>query len=202
MIKWLISLMMVCSLSVTVSACNPDDSLKNTENTVPEPEPNPDPTPEPVTGNGMFDLSKGENGNPPSIRLSSGYDMPIIGLGTYSLHGKVCVNAILSAVKHGYRKFDTASFYGNEEEVGEAIRTCGVPREELFVCTKLYPNQFADAEKAIEESLRKLNIGLCGSDVAPSSRSARRGGIQGNGAGCRSRGKSGRSACRTIISGK
>lgn len=103
MIKWLISLMMVCSLSVTVSACKPDDSLKNTENTVPEPEPNPDPTPEPVTGNGMFDLSKGENGNPPSIRLSSGYDMPIIGLGTYSLHGKVCVNAILSAVKHGYR---------------------------------------------------------------------------------------------------
>lgn len=87
--------MMVCSLSVTVSACKPDDSLKNTENTVPEPEPNPDPTPEPVTGNGMFDLSKGENGNPPSIRLSSGYDMPIIGLGTYSLHGKVCVNAII-----------------------------------------------------------------------------------------------------------
>ena len=118
MIKWLISLMMVCSLSVTVSACNPDDSLKNTENTVPEPEPNPDPTPEPVTGNGMFDLSKGENGNPPSIRLSSGYDMPIIGLGTYSLHGKVCVNAILSAVKHGYRKFDTASFYGNIRRVG------------------------------------------------------------------------------------
>lgn len=159
MIKWLISFMMACSLSVTVSACSPDDSPKNPENTVPEPAPNPDPTPEPVTGNGMFDLSKGGNGNPPTIRLSSGYDMPIIGLGTYSLHGDVCVNAVLSAVKLGYRKFDTASFYGNEEEVGEAIRTCGVPREELFVCTKLYPNQFADAEKAIEESLRKLNIG-------------------------------------------
>ena len=70
MIKWLISLMMVCSLSVTVSACNPDDSLKNTENTVPEPEPTPDPTPEPVTGNGMFDLSKGENGNPQDAHLA------------------------------------------------------------------------------------------------------------------------------------
>ncbi len=79
----------------------------------------------------MFDLSKGENGNPSTIRLSSGYDMPIIGLGTYSLHGDVCVNAVLSAVKLGYRKFDTASFYGNEEEVGEAIRTCGVS---LSVC--------------------------------------------------------------------
>lgn len=159
MIKWLISLMMACSLSFTVSACSPDDSPKNTENTVPEPEPNPSPNPEPAHGSGMFDLSKGENGNPPTILLSSGYEMPIVGLGTYSLHGDVCVNAILSAVKLGYRKFDTASFYGNEEEVGKAIRTCGVPREELFVCTKLYPNQFADAEKAIEESLHKLNIG-------------------------------------------
>lgn len=113
----------------------------------------------PAPGSGMFDLTKGENGNPPSILLSSGYKMPVIGLGTYSLHGDVCMNAILSAVKLGYRKFDTAGYYGNEEEVGEAIRTCGVPRKELFVCTKLYPNQFANAEKAIEESLRKLNIG-------------------------------------------
>lgn len=155
--KWIISLLMVCSLSVTACACSPDDSPKNTENVVSEP--NPDPTPEPVPGSGIFDLSKGKNGNPPTIMLSSGYEMPIIGLGTYSLHGDVCINAILSAVKLGYRKFDTASFYGNEEEVGEAIRNCGVPREKLFVCTKLYPNQFADAEKAIEESLQKLNIG-------------------------------------------
>lgn len=58
----------------------------------------------------------------PNIRLSSGYDMPIVGLGTYSLHGDKCVNAILSAIRLGYRKFDTASFYDNEEEVGRAIR--------------------------------------------------------------------------------
>ena len=65
MIKWLISLMMACSLSFTVSACSPDDSPKNTENTVPEPkpEPNPNPTPEPTPDNGMFDLSKGETYN-------------------------------------------------------------------------------------------------------------------------------------------
>ena len=82
MIKWLISLMMACSLSFTVSACSPDDSPKNTENTVPEPkpEPNPNPTPEPTPDNGMFDLSKGENGNPPTLLLSSRYEMPIVGL--------------------------------------------------------------------------------------------------------------------------
>lgn len=116
-----------------------------------------------LTDEGMFDLSKGENGNPPVIRLNSGYDMPVVGLGTYSLHGDECVNAILSAIKLGYRKFDTASFYGNEEEVGEAVRKAVnggmVRREELFISTKLYPNEFSNAEKAIENCLRKLNIG-------------------------------------------
>lgn len=116
-----------------------------------------------LTDEGMFDLSKGENGNPPVISLNSGYDMPVVGLGTYSLHGDECVNAILSAIKLGYRKFDTASFYGNEEEVGEAVRKAVnggmVRREELFISTKLYPSEFSNAEKAIENCLRKLNIG-------------------------------------------
>ena len=61
---------------------------------------------------GAFDLTKGENGNPPAIPLSSGYTMPVLGLGTYSLHGDECINAILSAIELGYRKFDTAIFYG------------------------------------------------------------------------------------------
>lgn len=108
---------------------------------------------------GVFDLSKGENGKAPTVRLSSGYDMPIVGLGTYSLTGNVCVNSIKAALKSGFRKFDTAYMYHNEEEVGRAIRESDVPREEIFVCTKLYPNQFADAENAIEQALRKLDIG-------------------------------------------
>ena len=108
---------------------------------------------------GVFDLTKGDNGNPPAITLSSGYTMPVLGLGTYSLHGDECINAILSAIELGYRKFDTATFYGNEKEVGEAIRCSGVSREEFFICTKLYPNEFAHADKAIEESLARLNIG-------------------------------------------
>lgn len=111
------------------------------------------------TNTGVFDLSKGTNGNAPTIKLSSGYDMPIVGLGTYSLHGATCINSVKSALASGFRKFDTASIYGNEEEVGQGIRESGVPREEIFVATKLYPNQYSDPEAAIEECLRKLDIG-------------------------------------------
>lgn len=111
------------------------------------------------TNTGIFDLSKGTNGNAPTIKLSSGYDMPIVGLGTYSLHGATCINSVKSALASGFRKFDTASIYGNEEEVGQGIRESGVPREEIFVATKLYPDQYSDPEAAIEECLRKLDIG-------------------------------------------
>ena len=106
-----------------------------------------------------FNLDAGVNGNAPTIRLSSGYDMPILGLGTYSLHGDVCKNSVKAALASGFRKFDTASIYGNEEEIGEAIRESGIPRKEIFVATKLYPNQYANPEAAIEECLRKLDIG-------------------------------------------
>lgn len=59
----------------------------------------------------------------------------------------------------GVRLIDTAYMYHNEEEVGKAVRESGIPREEIFVTTKLYPNQFADAENAIDEAVEKLNIG-------------------------------------------
>jgi diketogulonate reductase-like aldo/keto reductase len=111
------------------------------------------------TNTGVFDLSNGTNGNAPTIKLSSGYDMPILGLGTYSLHGTTCINSVKTAIAAGFRKFDTASIYGNEEEMGQGVRESGVPREEIFVATKLYPNQYADPEAAIEECLRKLDIG-------------------------------------------
>ena len=111
------------------------------------------------TNTGVFDLSNGTNGNAPTIKLSSGYDMTILGLGTYSLHGTTCINSVKTAIAAGFRKFDTASIYGNEEEVGQGVRESGVPREEIFVATKLYPNQYADPEAAIEECLRKLDIG-------------------------------------------
>lgn len=105
-----------------------------------------------------IDLENGKNGFAPVIRLNSGYDLPALGLGTYALHGNTCINAVISAIKSGYRLIDTASFYGNEREVGEGIRKSGVAREKIFVQTKLYPNQYSQAAKAIDEALKKLDI--------------------------------------------
>ena len=93
-----------------------------------------------------------------TVRLNSGYDMPIIGIGTYSLTGETCVNSVSTAIQNGYRLIDTAYMYHNEREVGEGIKKSGIPREEIFVITKLYPSQFNDAEKSINEALEKLDI--------------------------------------------
>lgn len=98
--------------------------------------------------------------NAPTVTLNSGYEMPTLGLGTYSLHGETCKNAVKSALSQGYRLIDTAYMYGNETEIGEAIRESGVPREEIFVITKIYPGeQFAKPEQAVQDSLDRLNIG-------------------------------------------
>ncbi len=104
-----------------------------------------------------------EDGNPfnfetRTVMLNSGYEMPIYGIGTYSLTGEVCVESVTAALDRGVRLIDTAYMYHNEESVGEAVRNSGIPREEIFVITKLYPNQFADPEAAIEEALDKLDI--------------------------------------------
>jgi len=102
------------------------------------------------------------NGKAPTIKLNSGYDMPVLGIGTYSLHDETCVNSIYTAIQCGYRKIDTAYMYGNEEEVGEAVRKAIndglIKREDIFVATKLYPNQFDNPEEAIEQALEKLDI--------------------------------------------
>ncbi|MBE6464597.1 MAG: aldo/keto reductase [Eggerthellaceae bacterium] len=96
---------------------------------------------------------------PRTITLNSGYEMPTQGLGTYSLDFATCVGSIHSLASSGGRLIDTAYMYHNEDAVGEGVRTCGVPREELFVTTKLYPNQFADPERAIQQALDTLDIG-------------------------------------------
>lgn len=103
--------------------------------------------------------SKNFNFETRTITLNSGYDMPIYGLGTYSLHDEECKNSVTAALNSGVRLIDTAHAYGNEAEIGEAIRDSGIPREEIFVITKLYPDQFSDPDAAIEEALAKLNIG-------------------------------------------
>lgn len=105
-----------------------------------------------------LNLKSGENGKVPKITLNSGYDMPIIGLGTYSLLDETCVESVKSALQLGYRKIDTAYMYNNEEEIGKAIKELNIPREEIFITTKLYPNQYSNAAEAIELALKKLDV--------------------------------------------
>ena len=93
-----------------------------------------------------------------TVKLNSGYEMPVIGLGTYSLKDDICVNSVSAALQNEYRLIDTAYIYHNEESVGKGIRESGVPREEIFITTKLYMNQYADAENAINEALKKLDV--------------------------------------------
>ena len=98
------------------------------------------------------------------VALNSGYEMPINGLGTYSLHGETCVTAVKSALASGVRLIDTASAYGNEQEVGQAIREAmeelGIPREEVFVTTKIYPgSEMEDPETSVQACLDRLDIG-------------------------------------------
>ena len=93
-----------------------------------------------------------------TVKLNSGYVMPLNGLGTYSLTGDTCYDAVTSALKLGIRLIDTAYMYGNEEEIGRAIRDSGIPREEIFVITKIYPSQFDKPREAIELALKKLDI--------------------------------------------
>lgn len=86
------------------------------------------------------------------------FQLPRIGLGTWSLRGEQCVNAVCCALQCGYRLIDTASFYGNEKEVGEAVRRSGLSREKVIIQTKLYPDQYDQASKAIDDALKKLNL--------------------------------------------
>ncbi len=91
--------------------------------------------------------------------LNSGMTMPLLGLGVYQISsGQPTVQAVLWALEAGYRHIDTASFYGNEADVGVAIRTSGIPRSEIFVTTKLWPTDYFRAEAACRDSLSKLGL--------------------------------------------
>ncbi len=98
-----------------------------------------------------------------TVLLNSGYEMPILGLGTYALDHDTCVNSVKTLLANGGRLIDTAYMYGNEAAVGEGVRQAmaeyGIDREEIFVITKLYPNQFHDPGAAIDMALEKLDIG-------------------------------------------
>jgi len=96
----------------------------------------------------------------PTVRLNTGAQMPALCLGTWKMSETgEAEAAVSSAIQAGYRLIDTAKLYGNESSVGKAVRESGVPREELFVTTKLWPTDFFDPESGFETSFGKLDIG-------------------------------------------
>lgn len=94
-----------------------------------------------------------------TVTLNNGVSMPVFGLGVYE-SGQDTVSAVQSALECGYRLIDTASFYENEREVGEAVRTSGIPRSEIFITTKIWNDaQRAGRQREVfEESLRALGM--------------------------------------------
>jgi len=94
------------------------------------------------------------------IKLNNGVTIPQLGLGTFRAKEKEAYEAVLHALKQGYRHIDTASIYGNEEEVGQAIKDAGIPREEIFVTTKLFNSDqgYLSAKKAFMKSLDRLDL--------------------------------------------
>ena len=91
---------------------------------------------------------------------ANGARIPAIGLGTMTLRENICVDTVSAALRAGYRHLDTAQMYGNEREVGEGMRASGIPREEMFVTTKVWHNRLAagDLERSVDESLTRLNL--------------------------------------------
>ncbi len=93
-----------------------------------------------------------------SVELASGAKMPLLGLGTWQARGRSAVDAVRRALEVGYRHIDTALVYGNEEQVGRAVAESGVPREEIFVTTKLPPSRAGRERATLAESLDALGF--------------------------------------------
>ncbi|KAH3900245.1 probable Putative reductase 1 [Saccharomycodes ludwigii] len=92
------------------------------------------------------------------IKLNTGAEIHAVGLGTWRSTEQEAYNAVLSALKAGYRHIDCAAIYGNEAPVGKAVRDSGVPRNEIFFTTKLWCTQQRTPEKALRESLERLGF--------------------------------------------
>ncbi|KAA8999288.1 2,5-didehydrogluconate reductase DkgA [Affinibrenneria salicis] len=92
------------------------------------------------------------------IKLSDGNLMPQLGLGVWQVSNAEAESAVAEALSTGYRSIDTAAIYKNEEGVGNALRAAALPREELFITTKLWNSDHRAPQKALEESLRKLKL--------------------------------------------
>ncbi|GAP89594.1 putative aldehyde reductase 1 [Rosellinia necatrix] len=93
-----------------------------------------------------------------TLKLNSGYSIPVVGLGTWQSSPNEVARAVEYALRHGYRHIDAAACYGNENEVGEGLRASGVPRSSVFITSKLWNTHHKpeDVEEALDETLKSL----------------------------------------------
>lgn len=93
-----------------------------------------------------------------TVTLNNGVQMPVLGYGVYQVNPEECKRCVLDAIDVGYRSIDTAQVYENEEGVGDAISECGIPREDLFITTKVWISNagYEKATASIDASLRRL----------------------------------------------
>jgi 2,5-diketo-D-gluconate reductase A len=94
----------------------------------------------------------------PSVTLAGGVEMPVVGFGTWQISGRRGYDAVRSALDAGYRHIDTATMYNNESEVGRAVRDSGLPRDEVFLTTKLPPGRIGQERQTITASLKALGV--------------------------------------------
>ena len=95
-----------------------------------------------------------------TVKLNNGIEMPILGYGVYQVTPEECERCVLDALSVGYRSVDTAQAYFNEEGVGNAISKSGIPRNELFITTKVWISNagYEKAKASIDESLRNFQV--------------------------------------------
>jgi 2,5-diketo-D-gluconate reductase A len=93
-----------------------------------------------------------------TVTLNNGAELPLVGFGTWQLRGEAAYDAVRHALDVGYRHLDTATMYGNEAEVGRALRDSGIPRDEVFVTTKVLPEHAGRERQTLAESLRALGV--------------------------------------------
>jgi diketogulonate reductase-like aldo/keto reductase len=164
--KLLIALLMLAVMQVAFSGCGSTSNENgNTPAQTSEPtaepsdgasaEPTPSLEPAPANasdGQGVFDLEKG------SVILNNGVEMPIVGIGTFTLTPEQASESVYSALTSGYKLIDTAYAYNNEEGVGEGVKRSGVAREDVFITTKLWPSDYDNAAQAIDGALERLGV--------------------------------------------
>ena len=150
--KPMIASILLLGFSLLNTQCGTEESIKTDE-------PNPEPD---TTATTTTDMTNPFNFQTKTVLLNSGYEMPIIGIGTYMLSNSQAEESVYNALKVGMRLIDTADIYGNETGVGRGIRRAmndfGIKREEIFVTSKLWTSSFNNADYEVDERLERLGL--------------------------------------------